>query len=103
MYEINELYGKAKCEAARLCQSVTDDIRDDAIQEYVIAANIAGESGKNKSYQQKAGKSRMIDFLKYEGRRTHGAINPDFDIADKKQLTPCEIIEAKEEYVAAGY
>ena len=101
MYEINELYEKAQCEAAKLCKSVSFDIKEDAIQEYVIAASQAGESVKNKSYQQKAGKTRMINFLKYEGRRTHGEIDQDFDINDEKQLTPFEIVEAKELYAAS--
>jgi len=102
MYEINELYEKAKCEAAKLCQSVSADIREDAIQEYVIAANDVGEKCGNKSLQQKRGKSRMINFLKYEGRRVHGTINPELDIADRKQLTPPEILEAREIYAAVG-
>ena len=77
-------------------------IFEDAIQEYVIAANDVGEKCGNKSLQQKRGKSRMINFLKYEGRRVHGTINPELDIADRKQLTPPEILEAREIYAAVG-
>ena len=103
MYETDELYEKARCEANRICKSFPQHIKEDAIQEYVIAAYEAGLDGcNNKSLQQMRGKSRMIDFLKYEARRTHQTLSESLDIEDALQLTPDEIVAARETYAQAG-
>ena len=102
MYEVEELYKLAKFELIRLvgCAEINSDVREDAIHEFVISATVNGKD--TKAHQYKCGKNSMIDFLRKEKVRTNKRLNDDIELEDKKQLTPLEIAEAKEEYAARG-
>lgn len=74
-YTIDELYSRAKKEIDIASPRLRHDLREDAIQEYVIAATFCvdkHDSNKHtgiRSFQQRCGKNKMLDFLKYENKR----------------------------------
>jgi predicted RNA-binding protein (virulence factor B family) len=99
-YTEDELYKKAEIEVDKINRNLRQDIRQDAIQEYVIAAtgcrNKVGVKNM-RSYQQKSGFNRVVDFLRYEDHRNHFRYEQNENDIDENQLTPLEILEAKEQ------
>jgi len=100
-YTLEDLYEKAKIEVEILCPELRQDLKEDAAQEYVIAATTKVSECKDndciRSFQQKCGKNGMLNFLKYENRRKMERYEPSINDADEQQLTPLEILEAREE------
>lgn len=67
-YSAEELMDKAAMEAARC--NIPESLRDDAIQEYVIAALEAGQRGGDnpRGYQYLRGRGAMVEFCRQEAR-----------------------------------
>lgn len=101
-YTAEELYKIASNAVKKCYQNERQDIIDDAIQSYVVGAYecIDNYNYKEKTgirgFQRTVGWRRAVDFMRYEKRRkTQRYIQ--IDTIDKMQLTPLEILEAREE------